>query len=309
MKTDNENKGVLDIVEEVSAPAIYEQDGAQAVIEQINHAALSIVADATTAKGRKELKSIAYAVARSKTTLDELGKNMVAELKAQATKVDQVRRHIRSSLDATKAEVLKPVTEWENKLRAVDDHLKSILKLRDVRIGEDTKQIENRISALTDLQSKGIDPMTREAEIEEAVKTTRNILDQFLQERQKFEAEQKELARFRTEKAKRDREEAERKAKEEREAREARIAQEAAEKARKETEEKLLKNSPPPPLPSTSDDSSQQPEPDSAREKSIEISKIEDALMDEVTWLMPNQAVEIAEVIFFGRLPGVEVKR
>ena len=80
-------------------------------------------------------------------------------------------------------------------------------------------------------------------------------------------------------------------------------------KARKETEEKLLKNSPPPPLPSTSDDSSQQPEPDSAREKSIEISKIEDALMDEVTWLMPNQAVEIAEVIFFGRLPGVEVKR
>jgi hypothetical protein len=52
-------------------------------------------------------------VARSKTYIDNAGKDLVAELKALPKQIDESRRVVRERLDALKDEVRRPLTEWE----------------------------------------------------------------------------------------------------------------------------------------------------------------------------------------------------
>lgn len=73
----------------------------------------SFVPDVSTRKGREAIASIAYKVARSKTALDNVGKELVAELKEVPKKIDAERKRMRDLLDSWQAEVRKPLTEWE----------------------------------------------------------------------------------------------------------------------------------------------------------------------------------------------------
>lgn len=56
---------------------------------------------------------MAHKVARSKTYIDNAGKDLVAELKALPKQIDESRRVVRERLDALKDEVRRPLTEWE----------------------------------------------------------------------------------------------------------------------------------------------------------------------------------------------------
>ncbi|MGQ4865984.1 hypothetical protein ACOQOO_26480, partial [Enterobacter kobei] len=56
---------------------------------------------------------MAHKVARSKTYIDNAGKDLVAELKALPKQIDESRRIVRERLDALKDEVRRPLTEWE----------------------------------------------------------------------------------------------------------------------------------------------------------------------------------------------------
>ncbi len=67
----------------------------------------------TTTKGRDAIASMAHKVARSKTYIDNAGKDLVAELKALPKQIDESRRVVRERLDALKDEVRRPLTEWE----------------------------------------------------------------------------------------------------------------------------------------------------------------------------------------------------
>lgn len=69
--------------------------------------------DMTTAKGRKEIASMAHRVAQSKTLLDGMGKDLTAEIKATAKGVDAERKRVRDILDGWKVEVRQPLTDWE----------------------------------------------------------------------------------------------------------------------------------------------------------------------------------------------------
>ncbi|VTM70318.1 Uncharacterised protein [Raoultella planticola] len=69
--------------------------------------------DVTTKKGRDAIASMAHKVARSKTYIDNAGKDLVAELKALPKQIDESRRVVRERLDALKDEVRRPLTEWE----------------------------------------------------------------------------------------------------------------------------------------------------------------------------------------------------
>ncbi|MFY0862602.1 hypothetical protein ACA369_25480, partial [Enterobacter kobei] len=75
--------------------------------------ARSLVPDVSTRKGRDAIASMAHKVARSKTYIDNAGKDLVAELKALPKQIDESRRIVRERLDALKDEVRRPLTEWE----------------------------------------------------------------------------------------------------------------------------------------------------------------------------------------------------
>ena len=85
---------------------------------EIEKKVMSIVPDMTTVKGRKEIASTSYKVVRTKTTLDELGKNEVAKLKDLPKKIDAGRKQAREFLDDLAARYRQPLTDFEKAEKA-----------------------------------------------------------------------------------------------------------------------------------------------------------------------------------------------
>lgn len=91
------------------------QNGMRGFIDQITEQAKDQAAkfDTTTAKGRKDIASIAYAVAKAKTSLDNHGKELVSDAKKKIKIVDNERKAVRDELDALRDEIRWPVTQFE----------------------------------------------------------------------------------------------------------------------------------------------------------------------------------------------------
>ncbi|HHK4483277.1 TPA: hypothetical protein ACQTYQ_006656, partial [Pseudomonas aeruginosa] len=181
------------------------------------------VPDVTTRKGREAIASIAYKVARSKTALDNVGKELVADLKEVPKKVDAERKRMRDLLDSWQAEVRQPLTEWEQreemrkaKHQAGIDQINLRLECRDL----DSNELKANIAWLEGL---AISEAWEEFEAEAARAKYKALiaLREALVAREKYEAEQAELERLRAEAAAREQKE-----------REERIAREAAEAER-----------------------------------------------------------------------------
>ncbi|WP_122544336.1 hypothetical protein [Pseudomonas viridiflava] len=191
----------------------------------------AFVPDVTTRKGRDAIASIAYTVARSKTALDNRGKELVAELKEIPKLIDAERKRMRDTLDTWQEEVRRPLNEWQAKEDArVEFHNSMIRHIEDCGIGLIGGQPQPFGLLFRELEEKIIvDEKYQEFEAEAhrvkaaALAKLRASFD----EHQKREAEQAELARLRSE--------AEARAKAERDAE---IARAAAEKARLEAEQK-----------------------------------------------------------------------
>ncbi|HGY1290327.1 TPA: hypothetical protein ACNUZJ_005121 [Raoultella ornithinolytica] len=112
----------LVVIEKKNAMAVFtNNDQLDPLIELIEKEARSLVPDVTTKKGRDAIASMAHKVARSKTYIDNAGKDLVAELKALPKQIDESRRVVRERLDALKDEVRRPLTEWE----AEQEHIKA----------------------------------------------------------------------------------------------------------------------------------------------------------------------------------------
>lgn len=104
----------LVVIEKQNAMAVFTtKEQLDPIIEAIEKEARSLVPDVSTRKGRAAIASMAHKVARSKTYIDNAGKDLVAELKALPKQIDESRRIVRERLDALKDEVRRPLTEWE----------------------------------------------------------------------------------------------------------------------------------------------------------------------------------------------------
>ncbi|MDE1907630.1 MAG: hypothetical protein KGH75_14385, partial [Rhodospirillales bacterium] len=100
-------------LESINAVEVFTGPNLDELLAKIRQETATIVPDVSTAGGRKEIASLAYKVARSKTTIDEAGKSLVAEWKKKSAEVDASRKKARDYLDALKDEVRKPLDEWE----------------------------------------------------------------------------------------------------------------------------------------------------------------------------------------------------
>ncbi len=63
--------------------------------------------DISTDFGRKEIASLAYKVARSKTALDKSGKDLTEDIRKQKEAIDAERRKVTERLDSLKDEVFR----------------------------------------------------------------------------------------------------------------------------------------------------------------------------------------------------------
>ena len=114
MQTDitNETTALIQ-VEQLNPLDLFTGDAMEPLVAQIRAKVESVVTDASTAKGRKEIASLARRVASSKVVLDGLGKKLVTDWKQKAKKVDEVRKGMRDELDFIRDEARRPLTEWE----------------------------------------------------------------------------------------------------------------------------------------------------------------------------------------------------
>ena len=188
------------------------------------------IPDVTTRKGREAIASIAYKVAKSKTALDNVGKDLVAELKDIPKKIDAERKRMRDTLDAWKDEVRKPLDEWEATEAARVAKLQGGIAWFKLRADENN-DLDSAELKTTLEQVQGIIVGEKWEEFEaEAHRVKAAAIESItaqIAKREKYESEQAELARLRAEaeeRAQKDREE--------------QIRKEAAERATREAEEK-----------------------------------------------------------------------
>lgn len=129
----------LVVIEKQNAMAVFtNNEQLDPIIEKIEKEARSLVPDVSTKKGRDAIASMAHKVARSKTYIDNAGKDLVAELKALPKQIDESRRIVRERLEALKDEVRRPLTEWE----AEQERIKAEEAAR-IKAEEDRKKFES----------------------------------------------------------------------------------------------------------------------------------------------------------------------
>lgn len=103
----------LVVIEQLNVMDVFTGDSLTDLLREIETKAKGFTPTVEHAKGRKQIASMAHKVSRSKVVLDNLGKELVADWKAKAKKVDESRKIARDTLDALRDEIRKPLTEWE----------------------------------------------------------------------------------------------------------------------------------------------------------------------------------------------------
>lgn len=199
------------------------------------------VPDLTTEKGRKAIASLAYKIARSKTALDDAGKTLTEDKRAEIKKVDEARKVIRDKLDALKEEARKPLTEWEAAEEARVAEVKRVIaSLQDaavVSIDDSADTVKDRLDTIRGVEITDEVFQEYEAAARAQLATATATLTAAAERLEREALERAELERLRQEKAEREEREAE-----ERRASEAKAQAEREEQARieREAEEKRL---------------------------------------------------------------------
>lgn len=204
------------------------------LISKIRKESLSVDRDISTEKGRDNIRSLAFKIARSKTALDKMGKDLVAAQKAQIAAVDKERGRVWDELEKLQEEIRAPLTEFENKEKArTAAHEDALLAVDTLGRFVSPQPTQQDIQGRLDRLAADFVPRKWEEFEDRAKKEIARVTDQLNAEmaaRKKYDAEQAELARLREEEAER-----------QRKAEADRIAREAAEKATREAEEKAAR--------------------------------------------------------------------
>lgn len=212
---------------------VFAPGGIDAILAEIEAKVRAENVDISTKKGREACASLAYKVARSKTALDDMGKDLVSGIKEQAAKIDADRRKARERLDALRDDVRKPLDDYEAaeaaRIAAHETALAEISEPQGYGFSETAAELANRLACLEAYPSRDWQEFKVRADkaIAAEIERTKGLLAAA----QKREAEAAELDRLRREEeARRAKEEAER-IERERQEREARIAEEARQEA------------------------------------------------------------------------------
>jgi len=105
--------------------------GIAPIIETVKMKVKDFVPDMTTKQGREEIASMAYKVARSKTLIDDLGKEFVSGIKEKAKVVDAARKKSWDELEKLQKDLRQPLTEYEQKEeRRIQGHKIRLEKLQ-----------------------------------------------------------------------------------------------------------------------------------------------------------------------------------
>lgn len=222
-------------LESFTAAQIFGPGFIDPVIDQIESEVKTQAArlDISTESNRKALASLAYKVGRSKTFIDSQRKALVADEKKRLKAIDSEGARIWDRLESLQAEVRKPLTDWEEAdKQRICAHEENI---RETEAGGaytakhwqelSVEVMTDRLNEIKALSGRDWQEFASRGAL--AIKTAVTQIEEAIAKREKYDAEQAELARLRAEAAEREQKE-----------REERIAQAAREKAEREAKER-----------------------------------------------------------------------
>lgn len=190
---------------------------------------LSVLPDLATDKGRKAFASMAHKVAKTKTALDAVRKELSAQQKEVPERIDAERKRVWDTLERWQKEVRKPLDDWqEAEDRRIEAIKADIEKISDHAMHTDgvtAADLEGRIARV---EAVTIEDKWAEFQLDaaKAKESTLAMLRSALIARKQYEADQAELAQRRADdeaRAQRDHDE--------------RIRREAAEQAQRDADE------------------------------------------------------------------------
>lgn len=223
----------LVVLENVNAVEVFGGKGLDDLLGKITEEAKSIIPDLTTKKGRDEIASMAHKVAKSKTYLDGLRKDLVSDWKTKAKAVDAEGKKMRDTLDALKAEIRQPLTEWEDvEKERVDAHERNIKDITNEAEGAANNWMDEDLPAmLRFVESFNIDDFEEFSPVAAGAKDRAIVsIKESIAKRETYDKEQVELERLRAEAAEREQKNREEKLRLEGEERAKREAEALAEK-------------------------------------------------------------------------------
>lgn len=263
---------IISLPTSITAESFTDNKQFEEIFSKIEDVVKGHVPDLSTKAGREQIASIAYKVARTKTTLVKEGKKLTEGWRNQTKLVNEACNKIEERLDRLRDQARRPLTEWEiaeeARVTGLKEKLAALIALSKTLPGKSSAELSDLLS-----ESEGtpmganywdeFEPQARIAQ-QDAVAALTALRHAAL----KQEAEAEELKRLRAEKEERDRADAARLAAEEakraeearaaqekrdeedraerarqaeqdRKDREARIAAEATEKAAREAQERI----------------------------------------------------------------------
>lgn len=207
-----------------------ESKNLDSILTEIETLATKFDPDVSTAKGRKLIASQAYAVARTKTFIDGLGKELVDAEKEIPKRIDATRKKVRDFCDELQARVRKPLTDYENaeksRVAALDQRIAAIQEL-GAKATTESPSTEIQLW-VGELEAIAIDATWDEYQdrAQVAKEAAKVKLGTALKNRLTWEAQQAEIARLKAEQEEKDRIQREK---------------EIADRARHEAEQKALR--------------------------------------------------------------------
>lgn len=311
--------------EQIDAKHVFGEGRTDKVLAFIRDQIPDVVVDVQTTAGRAELRSLAYKIRRSKTVLDDVGKQFAADLKATVKAIDTNRKTLRDSLDTLHDEIRRPLTEYEEaeKARAADV-ARWIENIRAAGVAAGTTpaaEIRERIARVKAIECTETCFDERAGEAAQQKDIALRNLERALEAEERREAEAAELARLRQEAIDREKREAEERR--EREAEErgrimaenaARAEREAAERQALEAQRAAEKRA------AAAEFDLQQAREKQEREKAAEEARRQDRerratvhtaiVQSLVDWadLPKDEAETVMTLIVSGRIPNVSVR-
>lgn len=192
----------IEEISEDNAPAIYVAGGLQPFITLVRNEVQGEVPDLTTRKGRDRIASLAAKVSKSKTAVEKPGRDYLRRLKEMPKVVEAELREFVTEMDKLRDETRRPLTEWEQAeaARFARHELGiAVIKAEGVELGllgaEDLLARIGRVEAVA-LGASWEEFAAEAGQVKDQVLAA---LREALSARQKYDAEQAELARLRRE--------------------------------------------------------------------------------------------------------------
>lgn len=202
-----DSKGQLSVIEKINPAEVYNPGNIDKVLEQIEKEVSLVTLSLETEKDRKEVASLAYKVARSKTFLDDIGKKLGEDHRTALNNINAERKKVVEHLDGLRDRVRGPLDQWEAKetqRKAEQEKIISFIKelgvLSDNWKFHTVEGLENSIKFITE-HNHNWEEFAERARIEK--ETALSKLNSNLDTLKVYVAEQAELAALRAAEAKR----------------------------------------------------------------------------------------------------------